>query len=126
MKRLLLAAAVGLCLLFGTAPLQAWFDACPWRIPILRPPSEFDRAHSAPATDRHGDVRGRLRCLGSIRRIPAQPGMCSMTVVVVPTIGELHLQIRRCPEEGAVEVFAPNRADEAFNEWDATAVRTGC
>jgi hypothetical protein len=43
--------------------------------------------------------------------------MSSMTVVVALEIGELHLQISGRPEEGAVQAFAPNRADQPFNEW---------
>src|SRR3982074_896923 len=39
-----------------------------------------------------------------------------MTVTVMLEIDELHLQIRGRPEEGAVQTFAPNAANQAFNE----------
>ena len=42
--------------------------------------------------------------------------MRSMAVIVTLEIEELHLQIRGRPEQGAVQTFAPNGADQPFNE----------
>ena len=42
--------------------------------------------------------------------------MGSMTVIEPLEIKELRLQISRSPEEGAVQTFAPNGANQAFNE----------
>jgi hypothetical protein len=42
--------------------------------------------------------------------------MRSVTVVVALEIEELHLQISGRPEQGAIQAFAPNGADEPFNE----------
>jgi hypothetical protein len=42
--------------------------------------------------------------------------MRSVTVVVVLENEELHLQIRGRPAQHAIQAFAPNRADEPFNE----------
>ena len=52
-----------------------------------------------------------------VRRAPVQPRMRSVTVVVALEIEELHLQISGRPEQGAVQAFAPNGADQPFNEW---------
>jgi hypothetical protein len=43
--------------------------------------------------------------------------MRSMAVIVMLEIEELHLQIRGRPEQGTVQTFAPNGADQPFNEW---------
>jgi len=43
--------------------------------------------------------------------------MRAMTVVVPLEIKELHLQISGRPEERAVETFAPNGSNQAFDEW---------
>ncbi len=43
--------------------------------------------------------------------------MRAMTVVVLLEIEEFHFQISGRPEEGAVQTFAPNGADQPFNEW---------
>ena len=51
------------------------------------------------------------------RRTPVKPRMGSITVVVALEIDELHLQISSRPEWGTVQAFAPNRADQPFNEW---------
>ena len=42
--------------------------------------------------------------------------MGSMTVIVPLEIEELHLQIRGRPEQGAVQTFASDGANQAFNE----------
>ena len=42
--------------------------------------------------------------------------MRSMAVIVTVEIEELHLQIRGRPEQGAVQTFAPNGANQPFNE----------
>jgi len=39
-----------------------------------------------------------------------------MAVIVTLEIEELRLQIRRRPQQGAVQTFAPNGANQAFNE----------
>jgi len=52
-----------------------------------------------------------------IRRATVQPRMCSMTVVVTLEVEELHLQISGRPKERAVQTFAPNSANQPFNEW---------
>src|SRR2546428_13762070 len=43
--------------------------------------------------------------------------MRSMTAIVTLEIEELHLQISGRPEESAVQTFAPNGANQPFNEW---------
>src|SRR5207245_11270360 len=48
---------------------------------------------------------------------PLQPRMGSVTVVVTPELEELHLQIGGSPEQGAVQAFPSNRANESFDEW---------
>src|SRR5712691_2006665 len=52
-----------------------------------------------------------------VRRAPVQPRMHSMTVIVTLEIEELPLEIRHRSEEGAVQTFAPNGANQPFNEW---------
>jgi hypothetical protein len=42
--------------------------------------------------------------------------MRSMAVIVPLEIEELRLQISGRPEEGVVQTFAPNRANQPFNE----------
>jgi len=42
--------------------------------------------------------------------------MRAMTIVVTLEIEDLHLQIRRRPEQGAVQTLTPDRANEPFNE----------
>src|SRR5262249_307365 len=50
-------------------------------------------------------------------RASSQPGMRAETVVVALEIEELHLQIAGRPEQGAVQAFAPDGADQPFNKW---------
>src|SRR5713226_8981372 len=59
---------------------------------------------------------GTARVRARFRRAPVQPRMRSMAVIVTLEIEELHLQIRGRPEQGAVQTFAPNRANQPFNE----------
>ena len=42
--------------------------------------------------------------------------MGAMTVKVALEIKQLHLQISRSPEERAVQTFAPNGANQPFDE----------
>jgi hypothetical protein len=42
--------------------------------------------------------------------------MRSMTVIEPLAIKELRLQISRTPEEGAIQTFAPNGSNQAFDE----------
>jgi len=42
--------------------------------------------------------------------------MHAMAVVVIPERLQLSLQIDRVPEEDAVQVLAPDRADQTLNE----------
>src|SRR5216684_4157970 len=42
--------------------------------------------------------------------------MGAMTVKVLLELMELHLQIGGCPEEGAIQAFPSNRANEPFDE----------
>jgi hypothetical protein len=51
-----------------------------------------------------------------VRRTAFQPPMGAMTVVIALEIEELHLQISGRPEQRAVQAFAPNGADDPFNE----------
>src|SRR5713101_6447760 len=57
------------------------------------------------------------RVRARFRRGPSEPRVRAMTVIVPLEIKELHLEISGRPEEGAVETFAPNRSDQAFDEW---------
>jgi hypothetical protein len=43
--------------------------------------------------------------------------MPAMTVVVALEIKELHLQISGRPEQSVIQAFAPNGADQPFDEW---------
>ena len=43
--------------------------------------------------------------------------MRAMAVIVILEIEELPLQISGRPEEGAIQAFAPNGANQPFNEW---------
>src|SRR5216684_6685214 len=43
--------------------------------------------------------------------------MGAVTVVVTPELEELHLQIGGGPEQGVVQAFPSNRANESFDEW---------
>ena len=42
--------------------------------------------------------------------------MGAVTVVVMPALEEFHLQIGGGPEQGAVQAFRSNRANESFDE----------
>jgi hypothetical protein len=42
--------------------------------------------------------------------------MRAMAVIVALEIEELHLRIRGRPEQGVVQIFAPNGANQPFNE----------
>jgi hypothetical protein len=42
--------------------------------------------------------------------------MGAMTVVVTLEVEELHLQIGDRPEQGAIQAFPSNRANESFDE----------
>jgi len=56
-------------------------------------------------------------CTGELRRRETRDGaMHAMAVVVIPDGFQLSLQIDRVPEEDAVQVLAPNRADQTLNE----------
>jgi hypothetical protein len=48
--------------------------------------------------------------------VPRSSPMRAMTVIVLLEIEELRLQISRRPEEGAVQTFAPNGANQSFHE----------
>lgn len=39
-----------------------------------------------------------------------------MLVVVIPEFGQLARQVSGIPEKYPIEVFAPNRSDQPFNE----------
>src|SRR3989442_7112466 len=59
---------------------------------------------------------GTARVRARFRRAPVQRSMRSMAVIVTVEIEELHLQIRGRPEQSAVQTFAPNGANQPFNE----------
>ena len=59
---------------------------------------------------------GTARVRARFRRAPVQPRMRSMTVIVTLEIEKLHLQVGGRPEERPVQAFAPNGADQAFDE----------
>jgi len=42
--------------------------------------------------------------------------MSAMTIIVMPELEELQLQIGGRPEEGAIQAFPSNRANEPFDE----------
>jgi hypothetical protein len=50
-------------------------------------------------------------------RASAQPGMRAVTVVIALEIEKLPLQIGGRPEQGAVQAFASDGADQPFNIW---------
>src|SRR4051812_13696419 len=63
------------------------------------------------------DVRARAAQVGAwVWRASGQPGMRVVTVVGALEIEQLHLQIVAGPEQRAVEAFAPDGADQAFND----------
>jgi hypothetical protein len=56
-------------------------------------------------------------CAGELRRRESRDGaMHAMVVVVIPEGLQLSRQIGRVPEEDAVQVLAPDRADQTLNE----------
>lgn len=62
---------------------------------------------------------GRSSAFGTdvrIRRDAAQGVMDACLVVVVTELPELSLEVGGMPERDVVEQFAPNRADQSFNE----------
>src|SRR6266849_4801721 len=87
--------------------------------------ARFSRRHRRviePTTVRLPTIRAELRAGAAlvwdrIRRTPVQPRMGAITVVVTLKLEELHLQIGGRPEEGAVEAFPANGANESFDEW---------
>src|SRR5262249_158492 len=57
-------------------------------------------------------VRGGAR----VWRASSKPGMRAVAVVVALEIEELPLQINGRPEQGAIQTFAPDGADQPFNK----------
>jgi hypothetical protein len=56
-------------------------------------------------------------CAGALGWRETRDGaMHAMAVVVIPERLQLSLQIDRVPEEDAVQVLAPDRADQTLNE----------
>ena len=47
---------------------------------------------------------------GRVGRSPLQGGMCAMIVEVCPEIQQLVFEIRRRPEQRAIQILASNRA----------------
>jgi hypothetical protein len=86
----------------------------------LTPSSHRSRRHRCliqPTTVQLPLIRTDIRASAAgvsarVRRAPVQPRMRSVTVVVALEIEELHLQISGRPEQRAVQVFAPNGADQ--------------
>ena len=59
----------------------------------------------------------RTECPGALSwRETRERAMHAMAVVVIPEGLQLSRQIDRVPEEGAVQVLAPDRADQTLNE----------
>ena len=57
------------------------------------------------------------QCAGALRWRETRDGaMHAMAVVVIPEGFQLSRQIGRVPEEDAVQVLAPDRADQTLNE----------
>jgi hypothetical protein len=100
---------------------------------VQSPPSELPGSRRRPdASGRHGrlveprTVRlpairpdigpGTARLRAGFRRTPFQARMGAMTVMVPLELVELQLQVGGRPEEQPVQAFAPNRADQAFDE----------
>ena len=56
-------------------------------------------------------------CAGELRRRETRDGaMHAMAVVVIPERLQLSRQIRGVPEQDAIQVLAPDRADQTLNE----------
>jgi hypothetical protein len=88
------------------------------RRPTVTPLSVSDTAHDSALPPVRTDTRlDDARVPSRFRRAPAKTRMRSMTVEVPSEIEELHLQISGRPEQGMVQAFAPNGADQSFNEW---------
>jgi hypothetical protein len=60
---------------------------------------------------------GAARLGARFRRAPVQFRMRAMTVIVALEVEELDLQIRGRPEERAIQILAPNGANQPFHEW---------
>jgi hypothetical protein len=58
---------------------------------------------------------GTARLRAGFRRTPSSPA-CAMTVMVPLELEEPQLQVGGRPEEQPVQAFAPNGADQAFDE----------
>ena len=50
------------------------------------------------------------------RRDPLKRAMNAMSVVVIPELVQLPHEINRVPEERAIEILPPDRADQPFDE----------
>jgi hypothetical protein len=105
----------------------ARFGRCPGT--SVAPASRRYRRLIQPATVRLPSIRTDTRAATPrvrvrFRRVPVQPCMRAMAVIVALEIEELHLQIRGRPEQGAVKIFAPNGANQPFNEGMGRAART--
>ncbi len=82
--------------------------------------SRRDRRLIQPATVRPPAIRTDTRpCTVRVRfrRAALQPHVRAMTVIVPLEIKELRLQISGCPEERAVQTFAPKGSNQPFDEW---------
>src|SRR5438445_11838458 len=92
----------------------------------VAPGSRGHRRLVQPATGWLPSIRtdtraGTARVRARFRRAPVQRSMRSMAVIVTVEIEARHLQIRGRPEQGAVQTFAPNGANQPFNEGHAAA-----
>ena len=95
---------------FGTRPSRSVANTsrrhrCPIQPTTVRLPSIRTETRADAAR-----IRARYR------RAAVQPPMCAMAVMVALEIEQLRLQIRGRPEQGAVQTFAPNGANQPFNE----------
>jgi hypothetical protein len=63
------------------------------------------------------DVGSRFQTSGRKVVAALETRVRAMTVRVPLEIKESHLQVSGRPEQRAVETLAPNRADQAFDEW---------
>src|SRR5713101_5718954 len=84
-------------------------------------PSRRHRRLIEPSTVRLPAIRTdtrpcTARSRARVRRTPLQPRMSAMTIVVTLELKELQLQIGGRPEEGAIQAFPSNRANEPFDE----------
>ena len=94
----------------GNARIEPGLSTVPWTV---------HRTHCAPV-GRKSIERSLEEFIAAVQRYDdnstAKPSMRSMTVVVPSEIEELPLQILGRPEEGAVQTFAPNGANQPFNK----------